>query len=250
MELRRTLAIGDIHGAHTALEQVLTRSNYDFKSDQLVCMGDYVDGWPYSAGVVDMLINIQESARHLNGIEPIFIRGNHDVWCGEWLNTGVADPIWLEQGGRATMASYVSTGLLTDDLHRKFFRNLHNYYVDEYNRVFVHGGYTSLDGIGNEEYHATYYWDRDLWDIALSGHGAYKKKANPMPKLLRPHTEIYIGHTSTVNWDTDKPMNACNVWNLDTGAGYSSKLTIMDVDTNEYWQSDLITEIYPGQFGR
>jgi serine/threonine protein phosphatase 1 len=34
------------------------------------------------------------------------------------------------------------------------------------------------------------------------------------------------------------------VWNIDTGAGWSGKLTIMNVDTKEYWQSDLISELY------
>ena len=34
-------------------------------------------------------------------------------------------------------------------------------------------------------------------------------------------------------------MQRCNVWNLDTGAGYGYKLTIMDIDTKQYWQSDV-----------
>ena len=29
-----------------------------------------------------------------------------------------------------------------------------------------------------------------------------------------------------------------------------SKLTIMDLDTQEYWQSDLVKELYPNEKGR
>jgi serine/threonine protein phosphatase 1 len=39
-------------------------------------------------------------------------------------------------------------------------------------------------------------------------------------------------------------MNAYNIWNLDTGAGFKGRLTIMEVETKAYWQSDLLTELY------
>lgn len=45
-------------------------------------------------------------------------------------------------------------------------------------------------------------------------------------------------------------MRRCNVWNIDTGAGWSGKLTIMDIDTKEYWQSDFVKELYPDEKGR
>ena len=41
------------------------------------------------------------------------------------------------------------------------------------------------------------------------------------------------------------PMNSGGVWNLDTGAGYSyGKLSIMNIDTKQIFQSDLIEKIY------
>ena len=45
-------------------------------------------------------------------------------------------------------------------------------------------------------------------------------------------------------------MNAANIWNLDTGAGFRGKLTIMDINTKEYWQSDNVNEIYVNERGR
>lgn len=45
-------------------------------------------------------------------------------------------------------------------------------------------------------------------------------------------------------------MQGTNVWNIDTGAGFKGKLTIMDADTKEFWQSDPVPELYPNEKGR
>ena len=42
----KTFVVGDIHGAHKALVQVLERSGLDRESDTLIVLGDVVDGWP------------------------------------------------------------------------------------------------------------------------------------------------------------------------------------------------------------
>jgi serine/threonine protein phosphatase 1 len=41
-----------------------------------------------------------------------------------------------------------------------------------------------------------------------------------------------------MNWKTEKPMQAVNVLNMDTGARRGGKLTILDAHTKEYYQSD------------
>ena len=46
------------------------------------------------------------------------------------------------------------------------------------------------------------------------------------------------------------PMNRCNIWNMDTGGGFEGRLTIMDVDTKEFWQSDDLRTLYPNEKGR
>ena len=166
----------------------------------------------------------------------------------------MAPKLWLNQGGRATHDAY---SIYHPDLmlkhEKEFFNKQDYYYTDDKNRVFCHGGYTSQKGVGHEPIMANYYWDRELWSIALSGEATLRGGHaidQRSPRRLRPHKEIFIGHTSTTNWGKDTPMNACNVWNLDTGAGYDGKLTIMDVDTKEYWQSDKVMDLYPNERGR
>lgn len=76
--MKRTLVIGDIHGGLKALNQLLERANVT-KEDTLIFLGDYVDGWSQSAQVISRLMQLEES-------NPcIFIKGNHDWWCENWL---------------------------------------------------------------------------------------------------------------------------------------------------------------------
>jgi serine/threonine protein phosphatase 1 len=39
-------------------------------------------------------------------------------------------------------------------------------------------------------------------------------------------------------------MQAGNIYNLDTGAGHHGRLTIMNVITRQYWQSDPVKTLY------
>jgi serine/threonine protein phosphatase 1 len=45
-------------------------------------------------------------------------------------------------------------------------------------------------------------------------------------------------------------MHASNVWNIDTGAGFWGKLSALDIDTKEFWQSEPVKDLYPGEKGR
>ena len=264
----RTLVFGDAHGGFKAFLQVLERCNFDNKIDKLIGLGDVADGWGETAELVEYLITLQEESNNRH----IFLRGNHDAWCQEWLNYGIAKDIWVMQGGQATIDSYIRTGFLTDPRHKEFFNRLHNYYIDDNNRGFVHGGFRSKNGLGYEAYKSDYYWDRTLWEIAMAVDKDFKlidkEDFRTNPYRFEKHKEIFIGHTTTGNWlvkphlpeyqysEQPKqgriitPMNRCNVWNLDTGGGYEGRLTIMDIDTKEFWQSDNMKTLYPNERGR
>ena len=187
----RTLVFGDAHGGYKALLQVLERCDFDNKIDKLIGLGDVADGWSETAELVHYLIHLQEESDNRH----IFLRGNHDAWCQEWLNYGIAKDIWAVQGGQATIDSYIRTGYLTDSRHKGFFNRLHNYYVDDNNRGFVHGGFISKNGLGHEVYQSDYYWDRTLWEIAMAVDKDFKLidkgdfRTNPY--RFEKHLEIY-----------------------------------------------------------
>jgi serine/threonine protein phosphatase 1 len=50
--------------------------------------------------------------------------------------------------------------------------------------------------------------------------------------------------------DLGLPLRYCEVTDLDTGGGWEGKLTIMDLDTREFWQSDFVYTLYPEEKGR
>lgn len=45
-----------------------------------------------------------------------------------------------------------------------------------------------------------------------------------------------------MKWNTNKPMKAAHIYNLDAGAGGNGRLTIMDTATKQFWQSDPVME--------
>ncbi|MEO1011471.1 MAG: metallophosphoesterase [Bacteroidota bacterium] len=243
MKIKRTLAIGDIHSGLRALEQVLQRAEVT-EQDQLIFLGDYVDGWSGAVETVDFLIRL--SATHL----CIFIRGNHDELCYDWLTKGEDNPLWLQHGGRATLESYQKADVKTLNAHKRFYENLEYYHLDTENRLFLHAGFTNLKGIAHEYFKQTFYWDRTLWELARSLNPKLVRDDPSYPKRLSHYSEIYIGHTPISKITSPKPQNAANVWNIDTGAAFKGALTILDIDSKEYWQSDPVHTLYPGEKGR
>ena len=241
--MKRTLVIGDIHGGLKALIQVLDKATVS-KDDILIFLGDYVDGWTESAEVIEYVMGLAEQQ------QCVFIKGNHDMWCEDWLRTGNADREWLYHGGKATIESYGQLDIISKKRHLNFFEQMKFYEIDEKNRLFIHAGFTSMHGPQQEFYTSNFGWDRTLWEMALTMDKRIKNDSLLYPKRLKLFHEIYIGHTPTLNYNVDVPMQGCNVWNIDTGAAFHGPLTIMDIDTKNFWQSDLVKNFYPGQKGR
>lgn len=239
----RTFVIGDIHGALKALMQVLERARVT-QQDTLIFLGDYVDGWSQSPEVINFLIQLKETHN------CIFMRGNHDDLCYQWLKHHESNTTWLIHGGQATVDAYANISLNMRNLHMHFLENLQNYYIDSQNRLFIHAGFTNHNGVKKEYFEKMYYWDRSLWELVLAMNPELSKDSPYYPKRLTHYTEIFIGHTSLSRIGESTPKNAANVWNIDTGAAHKNPLTIMDIDTKEYWQSDPVHLLYPNEKGR
>ena len=241
--MKRTLVVGDIHGALKALKQVFDKARLT-SDDQLIFLGDYVDGWSESAQTVQYLMDLSKTQ------SCIFIKGNHDEWCEQWLRTGEGDSEWLIHGGQSTVKSYEAFNKMQQDNHLKFLESMKLYEIDAENRLFIHAGFTSMHGPQKEFHLSNMKWDRTLWEMALSMDNTIDRTSILYPKRLKLFNEIFIGHTPTINFGMMEPMHAMNVWNLDTGAAFTGKLSIMDLDTKEFWQSDVVKELYPGEIGR
>lgn len=241
--MKRTLVIGDIHGGLKAIHQLFRKARVTHE-DKLIFLGDYVDGWSESAGVLDYMIELNETNT------CIFIKGNHDVWCEAWLRSGEADQTWLLHGGVPTVNSYANADDAKKLQHLHFLERIPYYCIDESNRLFIHAGFTSMHGPQKEFHNSNFSWDRTLWEMAITMDKRIKKDSLLFPKRLKLFSEIYIGHTPTLYYDVAEPMQGCNVWNLDTGAAFYGKLSIMDINSKQFWQTDPVHSLYPGETGR
>jgi len=239
----RTFAIGDIHGGLKALIQVLNKLEVTQK-DRLIFMGDYVDGWSESAQVVQFLIELSEK------FDCIFIKGNHDVWCGKWLKNDNVEQTWYLHGGNTTIESYAGFSADEKEKHLQFFDKMPLYYLDEQSRLFLHAGFTSMHGVEKEVYEETFYFDRTLWEMLLVMDSQIKNDSLLYPKRITHYNEIYIGHTPTTNYNVDVPMNVATVWNVDTGAAFKGKISALNIETKEFYQSDNLPNLYPNEKGR
>lgn len=241
--MKRTFVVGDIHGGLLALKQVLNKVSIT-KNDLLIFLGDYVDGWSESAQVIDYLIDLE------NKYECIFIKGNHDSWCEDWLKGKLGNETWLFHGGKSTVKSYQEYSSKRKQEHLSFFNRMKNFYVDSENRLFIHAGFSSMHGPEKEPYESNYSWDRTLWEMALTMDKHIKKDSIFYPKRLKLFHEIYIGHTPTLYYNVSTPMNAINVWNIDTGAAFKGCLSILEINSKTFWQSEPVYTLYPSEKGR
>lgn len=212
----KSYVIADVHGHFDAMMQAIERSPFDPDADLLINLGDIVDGGRQTRQCIRKI----KSFKHV-----ISIYGNHDHWCLEWMKTGAELPAWVHQGGYASMESYGFDFKSVPKSHIKFLQSSLPYYIDDSRNIYVHGGFNpDIPFVDNTIEKLT--WDRDIIKYARE-------------KKIPKYNKVFIGHTTTQAIDGGlTPVVLNNLVCCDTGGGWNGKLSIIDVDTLEYWQSD------------
>jgi len=239
----RKLVIGDIHGGLKALKEILEKINL-ITTDQLIFLGDYVDGWSESPQVIDYLIQLNEN------YNCVFIKGNHDDLLLNYLKTKTYNEEWFKHGGQSTVNAYKKVTTSQLQKHIYFLENLLDFFIDGENRLFIHAGFTNLKGVDFEYFKPLFYWDRTLWETALALNPNLSIDDALYPPRLKIYKEIFIGHTPVSRINKTIPVNKSCIWNIDTGAAFKGPLTALDVETKEYWQSQPLNLLYPDEIGR
>lgn len=237
----RVLAIGDIHGCLRALDTLLDMVQ-PRPEDLLITLGDYVDRGPDSAGVLDRLLELQQTGR------LVALRGNHDQMMLDARRGGEEEADWLLCGGRKTLASYAArsgTGPLEEmwasetilfpfrgraawqehvpERHWEFLEQVCRDWYETDTHLFVHAN-VFADVPLAEQPHFMLHWE-------------------PLDQQQsRPHVSgkvMICGHTSQ---RTGLPLNLGHAICIDTwvyGAGW---LTCLDVATGQIWQANQLGE--------
>lgn len=215
----RLLCVGDIHGRATALKQVFARANVQ-PDDTVVVLGDVCDGGEETKDAIDFLLSYN----------TILIAGNHDDWAVQWMEHGDFPEwkLWWHQGGLWTAKSYNHQIKNVPKAHLAYLKSAQPYYeIDKY--LFVHGGFDPDRPIQHQS-RQVLTWDRELIERAQA-------------QTIRGYEHVFIGHTTTqlIEDGCTEPLTFHNLTMLDTGAGWTGVLTLMDVRTKEFWQSDTQT---------
>ena len=216
---RRIYAIGDIHGRDDLLRALHRQIQADVATAApgvrpvVVYLGDYVDRGPGSLEVIDLLLN-----EPLKGFERVHLIGNHERMMLDFLE-GPPDPVWLFNGGTATLLSYGVAGLslstehelehlrcgLAEALpstHRGFLESL-SLSHEEGDYLFVHAGVRPGRSLDLQEAQDM-LWIRGPFLHSTADFGR----------------RIVHGHTIT-----PEPFVARNRIGIDTGAFFSGRLT-------------------------
>jgi serine/threonine protein phosphatase 1 len=210
----RKIAIGDIHGCLAPLDAILSAIG-PTKDDVIVTVGDYVDRGPDSKGVIERLMQLNQSTQ----LFPLM--GNHEEMMLAVLNRTREPFGWINHGGLQTMESYGFSGDLSviPQNHKDFLTNLLPFYESDTHFV-VHANYDPQMRLENQSIEFL----------------RWMKLTERMP---RPHfsgKHAIVGHTHNRNGEiVQAPHLTC----IDTHCYGGKWLTALDWTCGHVWQANL-----------
>lgn len=193
--------VGDVHGEARQLRRMLTR--LDTFTGRIVFVGDYVNGGPDAAEVVEMLATLAERVPE----RFAFLCGNHDLAFLGYLEGGDLGRFALT-GGIATLSSYLPN--VCGDVHVAALRAVPARHVD------------FLRGLGA-------CWETPRWLVSHAGY-------DPSRPAARDHATMAHAEGWPIFDDAPKsrvvvcghyvqrrgPLNSRYLVCLDTGCGVAS----------------------------
>lgn len=201
--MRRTYAIGDIHGSLAKLRTLIAHCEGDAAGRPMsfVFVGDYIDRGPDSRGVIDTVMELQS---RMPG-EVTTLMGNHEAMALMAIEDTTRARHWLKEGGAQTLNSYgvLRPSALPED-HVDWLCSLQQCH-DDGRRLFVHAGVNPGKPLDAQD-------DLDLLWIR-----------EPFLSDTRDYGRLIVhGHTPS---NDGAPELRANRVNLDTGAVFGGPLT-------------------------
>lgn len=241
----RNLIIGDTHGSYERLMEVLSKASFDPESDNLYSTGDLADR---GEGCVDVI-------RYLFSLPNFFpVMGNHDLWLLDYLVYGDIEDIWYDyNGGHVTVRDFDMKNVSKSE-REKIAERISSTPLLRFSSkwIIAHAGIPfseSMDFLEDfsnktpekqrDSFHRDYFvWDREYVDQASEYERAKEEGLDDDYFALPPDTEgriLFVGHTPFIKLFSSE---AYHVIDLDTGGFHPTGcMTVMDMDTLEYWQS-------------
>lgn len=218
----KRFCLGDIHGEYDKLCEVLEKSGIDKDNDLLIQVGDIVDRGPEPFKCYDKLLEFKNR---------ILLMGNHDEALLSWIKSGNSSfgSYSVHNGQTITIKKYLELDEIKQKIYLNLLEKLDLYHLTEDRILFVHAGINGEQPI-EKQHPMILIWDRDFVGEVMND------EETPV-ETKDTFTKIFIGHTPTIYWDIKEPIFRRGVWNIDTGCGKGGLLTIMNIDSEEYWQA-------------
>ena len=133
--MNRIFVIGDIHGCCNTFKKLLSEELDIQKSDEIYCIGDYIDRGKDSKGVIDFIIDLR-----IKGYQIHTLRGNHEQMMLDSTIDQESLYLWLQNGGTETLRSFgISSVNKLPGEYLAFLKQTEFFITtDEY--IFVHAG--------------------------------------------------------------------------------------------------------------
>ena len=217
----RTIAIGDIHGCHIALDTLLEEIQPG-QTDTVVVLGDVIDRGPGTRQCIDRLLALRRVCR------VVHLMGNHEemfldtIVGGEWSRT------WYQYGGLEMMQSYGNGGFSAiPPAHMDFIRGGKDYFETD-REIFVHGYLRPTVPLDHELAYRL-RWSR--FEPTSARHSSGKR--------------VICGHTAQPG---SRPLGGATYLCIDTCVyAPEGALSALDVGTDTLWQATQAGELRPAR---
>ena len=238
----RNLIAGDIHCHCSLLREALDKAGFEPERDTLYSVGDISDRGPEPLELLRFLMSLPD-------YRPVL--GNHDLHLRDYLVSDILDGEWMaSDGGADTVNAFIRNKVSHSERQEigEWLSSVPYVRIEE-KYIIIHGGVpkgwtmTELELIAAlrprpmgyaiaEDPASSPLWNRSYLQSAMAfEHGADISFLQPP---LDTEKRIFIGHTPlSLPFISDIYRLAA----VDTGAGHGKKLTVMDMDTLEYWQA-------------
>lgn len=219
---RPNYVIGDVHGRADLLEAIVAFAHSDAakrgRSPKFTFLGDIVDRGPRSREAMDIVCGLLRESP-----DNTLLCGNHDYWFHRAVVEGyfAEIPVWLNQGGLETLASYGQDDLATAGraISRDFGAHVESIgqaplVIEDDNFAYAHAGIDPLRSINEVEDPSLFMWVRAPF-------------LNFVGTLTKP---VIHGHTICKD---GLPIVTENRISIDTGAYRTGRLTVAVLDPVE-----------------
>lgn len=228
--------ISDIHGYYRTFIALLSRVSYNPASDQLILLGDYVDGGPAALEVIRL---VQRLAKNPN---VHAIGGNHDDMFLGWLDgqdylrSPYTNP---KNGGLQTIESFCSS--VFDDAETReyikenyvseitFLRSLPNFFEDD-RHIYVHAGIDPEQDDWKQTSHKDFRWIRGRFH-------SYQSKLNITKTIIFGHEVCAHLHKNEMNFN---PWFGGQMIGIDGGIKFGKFLNALIIDENGEYHTESI----------